>query len=127
MPRVDKFQMSLRIHRAKKHRRVTPHLSVIAEIAINVVKDARRFRSERQTGERALQHRRQHRRAQSFSGYVRDQKCRPSVAHRENVKIITSDRETRKIAAAYVQLGKVFEAAWQKRLLNVARDIDFLF
>ena len=97
-----------------------------AQKIVYVIEDARRIRTQRHSRQRPLQHRREQRGAQSFAGNVCQQKSGAIVAQRKHVEIIASDRQARKIHARNRQMRILAKIFGQQRLLNIARDINFL-
>ena len=66
------------------------------------------------------------RRAKAFAGNIRDQEGRAIILHRKNVEVVAADREAGNIHAADREMREIAEPAREKRLLNVARDAEFL-
>ena len=91
------------------------------------MKDARRIGADRHAGKRALQHGGEQRGAKSLAGNVGDQK---RGALRRSWETRRSSRRPPArhgvVDAANGQMRKIAEAARQQRLLNVARDAQFL-
>src|SRR5260370_38201448 len=99
MAGVDEFEMAFLIENAEEHGGVTADLGVIAEEAIDMIEDARGIGAESHAGERALKHGGEKRGAESFTGNVSEEKSGAAVAEREDIEVISSDRQSRAIQA----------------------------
>ena len=127
MTRIDEFEMAVIIEQTKEHRSIAAHLGMLAKKAVHVIENARWIGAERHAGKRALQHGGQNGGTESFAGNVGNDKRRAPIAYAKNVEIVASDREARKIHTGHAEVRRIRKIARQQRLLDVARDVDFLF
>src|SRR4029077_1234655 len=100
---------------------------MIAEKAVDMIEHAGGSDAEGHSGERPLQHGGENRGAESFAGNVRDEKRGAAIAERKDVEVVSSHREARKIESGNGEVRVFAEVAREKRLLNVAGDVDLLF
>src|SRR5437879_2047285 len=126
MAGIDEFQMAFLIEDAEEHSGVAADLGVIAEEAVDMIEDARGIDAQSHSGERALKHGGDNRGAESLTGNVRDKKRRPAIAQREDIEVISADRQAGEIESGDREMRVFSETAREKPLLDVAGDIDFL-
>src|SRR5439155_863538 len=73
-----------------------------------------------------MKHGGENRGAESLAGNIRDEKRGAPVAERKNIEVISTDRQAGKIESRDGEVRVFAEIARQKRLLNVAGDVDLL-
>src|SRR5713226_6584029 len=126
MAGVDEFQVALLIENAEKHRGVALHFRMITEEAIYMIEHAGGIGAERHTRKRALKHGGEQRGAKAFAGDVRDEKRGSPLAERKDVEVISTNRQAGKIKSGDGEMRVFSEIAREKRLLDVAGDVDLL-
>src|SRR5258708_19599425 len=118
--------MAFLIEDAEENGLIGAGLGVIAEEAIDVIEHARGIDAESHSGKRALKHRRENRGAKSFTGNIGDKKRGAAIAEWKNVEVVSADCQAREVESGNGEMGVFAEIAREKRLLNVAGNVDLL-
>src|SRR5713101_4900250 len=98
----------------------------MAEEAIDMIEDARGIDAESHSGKRALKHGGENRGAKSFTGNIGDKKRGAAIAEWKNVEVVSADCQAREVESGNREMRVFAEIAGEKRLLNVAGDVDLL-
>src|SRR5260370_28790076 len=88
--------------------------------------DARGIDAERHSGKSDLQHGGENRGDKSFTGNIGDKKRRAPIAEWKNVEVVSADCQAREVESGNCEMGVFAEIAREKRLLNVAGNVDLL-
>src|SRR5712692_7010297 len=91
-----------------------------------MIEDARRIDAQSHSRERALKHGGENRGAESFTGNISDEKRSAAIAEWKNVEVVSADCQAREVESSNCEMGVFAEIAWEKRLLNVAGNVDLL-
>src|SRR6266436_347240 len=126
MAGIDEFQMAFLIEDAEEHSGVAADLGVIAEEAIDMIEDARGIDAESHSGKRALKHGGENRGAKSFTGNIGNKKRGAAIAEWKNVEVVSADCQAREVESGNREMRVFAEIAREKRLLNVAGNVDLL-
>ena len=114
------------IEHSEKHRGILADVGVLAKKIVDMVENARGIGAKGHARKSALKHGGKQRGANSLPRNVRNYKGGAVIAHREHIKVIPSHGQAREIASGNIQMRKFAEIARQQRLLDIARDVDFL-
>src|SRR6266853_6989264 len=91
-----------------------------------MIEDARGIDAESHSGKRALKHGGENRGAKSFTGNIGDKKRGAPIAERKNVEVVSADGQEREVESGNSEMRVFAEIAREKRLLNVAGNVDLL-
>src|SRR5260370_15097986 len=98
----------------------------MAEEGIEMIEDARGIDAESHSGKRALKHGGENRGAKSFTGNIGDKKRGAAIAEWKNVEVVSADCQAREVESGNREMRVFAEIAREKRLLNVAGNVDLL-
>src|SRR6266849_8558735 len=126
MAGIGEFEAAFPVEDGKEQRGVAAEARVVAEKVINVVEHRGGILAEGHSGERALKHGGEKRRAQAFAGNVGNEKSGAIAVEPQDVKVVAPDGQARLIHARHLQVRKVLEFARQQRLLDFAGDAELL-
>src|SRR5258708_1454138 len=91
-----------------------------------MIECARGIDAESHSGKRARKHGGENRGAKSFTGNIGDKKRGAAIAEWKNVEVVSADCQAREVESGNREMRVFAEIAREKRLLNVAGNVDLL-
>src|SRR5207245_3619639 len=103
--------MTILIEYSEKNRGLAAHLRLIAEETVYVIEHTRGIRAQGHCGKRPLQHGGHNCGAKPFAGNVGDEKRGAAIAKREDVEVVASNGQARKVDAGHGEVRAIGEIA----------------